>query len=125
MTSYTPQRVELEALLQKPGLVVLADVYYRGWRLTLDGHPAPMYRTNFLMRGAAVPAGRHRLVYTYEPASFYQGRWVSVAALVALLVLGLICFRHSHDPVLAEANDSTGPAPRDHGRATVPKQLSM
>ncbi len=64
ITKYGEQRVELEAVLDRPGLVILADVYYPGWRLTIDGKPAPIYRTNRVMRGAAVPAGRSHLVYT-------------------------------------------------------------
>ena len=31
-----PQRVELEATLNVPGLVILSDVYYPGWELTID-----------------------------------------------------------------------------------------
>ncbi|MBX6314790.1 MAG: YfhO family protein [Isosphaeraceae bacterium] len=82
-----PQRVELEATLQRPGLVVLADVYYPGWRLTIDGHEAPILRVNRLMRGALVPSGRHRLVYTYDPPSFRLGLWGSALGLLAALGL--------------------------------------
>ncbi len=82
-----PQRVELKAVLERPGLVILADTYYPGWRLTIDGKPAPIYRANRLMRGAAVPAGEHVLVYTYRPRSFRVGAVVSVAGLAALLAL--------------------------------------
>ena len=67
ITRYEPQRVELTAVLNHPGLVVLADTFYPGWRLTIDGAAAPIYRTNHAMRGAAVKAGTHRLVYTYGP----------------------------------------------------------
>ena len=81
---YEPQRVELLATLERPGLVILADTYYPGWNLTIDGQPAPIYRTNRLMRGAAVKAGRHALVYTYNPASVRIGAMLSIAGLIAL-----------------------------------------
>ena len=84
---YEPQRVELVASLQHPGLVILADIYYPGWKLTIDGQPAPIYRTNRLMRGAAVKAGRHTLVYTYDPDSFRFGAALSIVGLVALTAL--------------------------------------
>ena len=48
---YEPQRVELRAKLDRPGLVILADTFYPGWRLTVDGRPAPILRANLLMRG--------------------------------------------------------------------------
>ena len=44
VTYPSPDRAELEASLESPGLVILADVYYPGWELTIDGKPAPIYR---------------------------------------------------------------------------------
>jgi hypothetical protein len=82
-----PQRVELVAKLERPGLIVLADTYDPGWSLTIDGVSAPIYRTNRLMRGAAVKAGRHALVYTYDPASFRIGLGLSIVGLVILAAL--------------------------------------
>jgi hypothetical protein len=85
ISAYQPLRVELRAVLERPGLVILADTDYPGWHLTIDGRPAPIYRANRLMRGAAVPAGEHRLVYTYEPNSFRLGALISAFGLIALL----------------------------------------
>ena len=89
ITSYDAQRVEIDVTLERPGLVVLADIFYPGWRLTIDGADAPIYRANRMMRGAAVKAGRHRLVYTYEPRSFRLGAAISLAGLTAMAALGL------------------------------------
>jgi hypothetical protein len=86
-------RVVIEARLDRPGIVVLADAFDPGWRLTIDGHPAEILRTNLLMRGAAVPAGRHTLVSTYEPASVRMGAYASLAGLVALAGLALWAYR--------------------------------
>src|SRR5262249_51558322 len=85
-------RAMLDAVVELPGMVVLADVDYPGWTLTLDDRPARVYRANHGMRGAAVPAGRHRLVYRYRPASFRIGLIVSGFGLAALglLVVGSV-----------------------------------
>ncbi len=91
VVSHGPQRVELTAVLNHPGVVVLADTYFPGWRLTIDGTPAPIFRANRLMRGAPVPAGRHTLVYSFEPMSFRIGGLISTAGVVVLLAL--VCFR--------------------------------
>jgi hypothetical protein len=84
-----PQRVELEARLDRPGLVVLADVDYPGWRLSIDGRPAAILRVNGLMRGAVVGEGEHRLVYTYEPWSVRVGLIVTLAGLAVATRLWL------------------------------------
>ena len=84
----SPKRVELASYpSSKPGFVILADTYYPGWTLTIDGHPAPIYRTNRLMRGAAVKEGRHTLVYTYDPNSFHVGATMSIAGVLTLAAL--------------------------------------
>jgi hypothetical protein len=87
VVEHKPQRVELRASLERPGLVILADAFYPGWRLTIDGKPAPIFRANRMMRGAAVPEGPHTLVYTYEPAPFRIGAILTLAGLVLLLAL--------------------------------------
>ena len=87
----SPQRVELEANLESAGIVVLADIHYPGWKLTIDGQPAPIHKVNRLMRGAAVPAGVHRLVYSYEPRSFQVGGTITLAGLAAAAVFAVYC----------------------------------
>jgi len=82
-----PGRVELLARLERPGLVILADTFYPGWRLTIDGKTEPIYRANLLMRAAAVPIGEHKLTYTYEPWSVRVGAFVSGAGLIVLTAL--------------------------------------
>jgi hypothetical protein len=84
---YEPQRVELTARLKSPGLVILADAFYPGWHLTIDGRPAPIFRANRMMRAAAVPAGEHSLVYVYRPWSVPIGVAASLAGLATWLGL--------------------------------------
>jgi hypothetical protein len=87
VTRHDPQRVELRGVLTRPGLVVPADTFYPGWALTVDGRPAPILRTNHLMRGAAVEAGEHTLVYVYDPLSFKLGLAASLVGLAGSVVL--------------------------------------
>jgi hypothetical protein len=105
VTYPTPHRVELEATLQTPGLVILSDLFYPGWELTIDGKEAPIYPVNRLMRGAAVPAGNHKLVYSYAPLSFRAGR---VASIVALGALALCCVACALRPIDRRLEGSAG-----------------
>ncbi len=90
ITRYEPTRIEIDATLETPGMLVLADTYYPGWSLTIDGVSAPIYRANRMMRGALVPSGLHKLIYTYYPLSFRVGMWLSAAGLLVLTVLGVL-----------------------------------
>jgi hypothetical protein len=109
----SPQRVILETTLESSGLVILGDVYYPGWQLTIDDEPAPIYRVNVSMRGALVSAGPHRLVYSFAPRSFQVGLVGSILGLAAWLLLGLFCFFRPTHPLLAAhgALEMTGPGP--------------
>ncbi len=83
VTRYTPNRVVVAA--DGPGWLVLADVWYPGWRCAVDGRSAPLYRADFLFRATPLPAGAHTIAFTFEPDSYYRGRIVSLATLGALL----------------------------------------
>jgi hypothetical protein len=79
--------VELEVTLTAPGLVVLADAYYPGWRATVDGRPAPIVPVNHLFRGVGAPEGTHRVRFEYRATRVWWGAAVSAAALVIALLL--------------------------------------
>jgi len=94
ITHYGPLRVEIEAVLRRPGLVVLCDQYYPGWRLEVETagqgkRPADILRTNRVMRGVWLDAGRHRLVYRYRPASFFLGATLSAAGWAGLALASM------------------------------------
>ena len=92
---YNPLRVEIEATLNRPGMVVLADQFYPGWQLEVETkgggkRPLPIVRANQVMRGAWLPAGEHRLVYRYRPASFFWGALLSVVGWMGLAAWGAV-----------------------------------
>jgi hypothetical protein len=111
VTRLEADRVEVEANLRRPGLVVLAEVYYPGWTLTIDGKPAAVYRVNRAMRGVAVEAGRHHLVYTFLPRSFRVGLACSAAGLVLLGVCALVFAFRPVSSVLAPAEERVEETP--------------
>jgi hypothetical protein len=112
VTYPSPQRVELDVTLKSPGIVVLADIYYPGWELTIDGVPAPIYPVNQVMRGAAVKAGSYHLVYTYAPRSFRIGVIVSGLGLAVILAFGVVCYRRPIERTIGE--ESVWDSREDH-----------
>ncbi len=98
ITRYEPTRVELRVNMIRPGIVVLADVFYPGWRLAIDGTPAPILRVNRMMRGAAVPSGDAYAQSTLmNRPRFVSGPSLSVLGLVALAALGLWTWKQDRD----------------------------
>ena len=81
----TPTRVRIETRMKTAGLVVLTDLWDKGWRAYLDGQNVPVLRANHAVRGVVVQQGTHSLEFRYQPASFTWG--VSAAGLAALTLL--------------------------------------
>ncbi|MGE3820087.1 MAG: YfhO family protein [Isosphaeraceae bacterium] len=100
---FESDRIELDVQMETPGMVVLAEVFYPGWTLTIDGEPAPIYRANRMMRGAAVEAGRHRLSYTFQPRSFQIGLAISAVGLACVAILAIGFIRRPVSPSLANS----------------------
>jgi hypothetical protein len=79
--------VEIAATLAAPGLLVLADSYYPGWRAFADGEEIEIHPVNHLFRGVALGAGAHRVRFEYRPASVVLGAALSLTAFAAWLAL--------------------------------------
>jgi hypothetical protein len=88
--AYAAERVALDATLEAPGLLVLGDVWFPGWKAFVDGRETAVYATNYVMRGVFVPAGRHKVEFRYEPWSYRIGWLVTLASLMT--VVGLLAW---------------------------------
>ena len=80
--SYQDRRVVCEVDARKPGYLVLLDSYYPGWRAYLDGREAKILQANYAFRAVEVPAGKHRVEFSYRPLFFYAGLALSCMGLL-------------------------------------------
>ena len=69
ITGYRRNEVSLEVDTDRNSVVILHDIYYPGWEVTVDGKPATMLRANLLFRGVEVPPGHHRIEFRFRPLS--------------------------------------------------------
>jgi hypothetical protein len=83
----TPQRVTVETDLPTPGRLILTELAYPGWQVSINGAPAPE-ETAGMFRAATVPAGRCVVTWTYRPASVRWGVLLSAAGVAGLAVCG-------------------------------------
>jgi hypothetical protein len=64
--------------------LVTSDAYYPGWRASVDGQDAPLYRADYAIRGVMLAPGQHRVRFDYSLRRFYLGAGVSLLSLLAL-----------------------------------------
>lgn len=93
LTEYRPNRVTYRSTTEKERLAVFSEIYYPyGWKATIDGQPAEIYRVNYMLRALNIPAGQHDIVMTFEPDSVKKGNTLSLICfgVFILALLGII-----------------------------------
>lgn len=84
ITSYTPERIEIQVNAAAEGYLVLSDAYHPGWKATVSNEPSAIYRANVMFRAVQLPAGESTVTFTYEPAWM---PWVMIVGIFAWLVV--------------------------------------
>lgn len=88
MPLHQPNYVQIRAGMQCRGLVILTDPSYPGWRVYVDGKPAPLLEAYGSVRAVAVDAGDHLIEMRYRPWSvLLGGLMTALAGAVVLLAL--------------------------------------
>ena len=91
MTSYAPNELRYHYKAASDRAVIFSEIYYPdGWTLTLADNPAEplkLFRANWTLRGAVLPAGEHDIVMRFEPASYRISSNISRASSILLILL--------------------------------------
>jgi hypothetical protein len=90
VTTLTPDRIVVEA--DGPDTLTLSQVYYPGWRASVDGRAVSIGSAGSLMQ-VSLDAGHHMVEFVFDSWTVKVGVAVSVAGWIVLLATGLI--RHS------------------------------
>jgi hypothetical protein len=86
VTCYDPDRIELEVRSPRDGLLILSEIWYPGWKATVDGQEEPVQQVAHVLRGVLVSGGEHHIILLYDPASVRWGTRLSLASLVGLIM---------------------------------------
>ncbi len=79
--------IEVRCRFSAPGLLVVLDNHYPGWRATVDGEPADIVRANYTFRAVAVAAGTHVVRMDYRPTHWPVSLALAALGAIALVVL--------------------------------------
>ncbi|HOV80010.1 MAG TPA: YfhO family protein, partial [Bacillota bacterium] len=85
--SYRSQKVEIRAVLQQTGILVLNDTFYPGWKVYVNGRETALLNVNYLFRGVPLKEGDHLVEFRYEPSTFRLGLLISAVSLTATAAL--------------------------------------
>ncbi len=86
ITHYEADEVRISATAASPGLVILSDVYARGWTAKVNGKSVPVYSVDGGLRAVPVETGANEIVLVYNPASLKYGFWISLLTMIGIVV---------------------------------------
>ena len=109
LSHYSPKELRYEFRTDAERAAVFSEIYYpKGWKAwiepagaygevrgghyqpTAEGRPVDLFRADWMLRGAMIPAGEGQLIMRFEPDSYQLGENISRASSIALIIL-LLC----------------------------------
>jgi hypothetical protein len=84
---YSLNEIRVDAKLPSPAILVLSEVYYPKWKVTVDGAEAEMLKADYVLRGVALPAGDHEVVFRYDSSTLKRGLLISLLTLGAAVAV--------------------------------------
>ncbi len=86
VTSYAPNSLTYDVYSKNGGVLVLSEVYYKGWTATVDGEPVEIGRANYVLRAINIKGGNHKVVLEFKPDTIRTTETIAYSALVILVI---------------------------------------
>ncbi len=110
--SETPSKVIVSGKMDSPGLVVLADLWDKGWHAYMNDHQIPIVRANHALRGVLLPGGAATIEFRYEPAGLGLGLYLAGLAAITLLGWAILDrFKQGQSSTSAKCNELNSALP--------------
>ena len=90
LVAYEPNYLKYEVSSEKGGTVVFSEIYYPGWKSTIDGQEVAHGRANYILRAMNVPAGKHVVEFRFDPDSLHVTENIAFIALGLLALLAIV-----------------------------------
>lgn len=94
LVDYKPNQLKYSFDSSKDELVVFSEIWTsKGWTMWIDGVENPLFRANYILRSAIIPAGQHEIVMRYEPRIWRVGNTIQlITSLLILIGFAVACY---------------------------------
>ncbi len=79
---YENERIRMKVSTDKPGYLLLSEIYYPGWKAVVDGKGVPVLCGNYIFRVIPLEKGEHDVVLFFVSWPFRIGAVVSILAFI-------------------------------------------
>ncbi|OQC04899.1 MAG: Bacterial membrane protein YfhO [Candidatus Hydrogenedentes bacterium ADurb.Bin101] len=81
--------VQISTKSEQPGVLVLADAWYPGWKVYVDETEGSLFPVDYAFRGVNISEGAHQVHFQFKPDSLRNGLYISLGAFMVVLI-GLV-----------------------------------
>jgi hypothetical protein len=94
LEEHKPNYLKYSATNANDGFAVFSENYYEGWKATIDGKETDIHRVDYVLRGLAIPKGKHTIEFKFEPQVVKTGSTIALISsiLMLLVVIGVVYF---------------------------------
>ena len=79
-------RISFDITVPQPAALVVTTPYYPGWKASVDGQTAALYRADFAFQGLVLQSGAHHVALRFDPDMFKLGAAISAIGWLAAAV---------------------------------------
>lgn len=106
MTKYAANEIHYLSKSTSNQLAIFSEIYYpEGWNCYIDGKLTQYFRANYLLRGVKLLKGEHKIVWKFEPSTFFISKKVSMFGSLTLISLCLFVFVLKLRPVFSKTDN--------------------
>lgn len=106
--AYRNTEVVVETDSARDVILVLHDLYYPYWGVTVDGEQRDLLRADYIFRGVHVPPGRHQVVFRFHPFAL-----TSVMPTLSRFMSSGAAGTTNHRPQVASVSPAIGSGPTE------------
>jgi Bacterial membrane protein YfhO len=88
LTKHLPNELSYQTESDQDQFAVFSEIYYpNGWNASIDGKKANHICVDYLLRGMEIPAGKHTVIFRYEPETYSRGNSISLIGSILVLFI--------------------------------------
>jgi hypothetical protein len=86
---YTPSRIKLKVISDRPGMLVFSNYFYESWKAKSGQQDTKVYNVNYLVSGVMVHKGENMIALYFDGGYIIAGIWIM---LLLFAVYGIYVF---------------------------------
>ena len=87
LISYQPNNLVYQSETSAEEFAVFSEIYYpKGWNAYIDGQLKEHASVNYVLRGLAIPAGKHKIEFKFEPVTYTNGNNIATIGSILLII---------------------------------------